>query len=544
MATCARLTSPPRRGHNAVMSQPSKKPKPRRRWFQFSLRTLLAVMTLAAGLAVAWRIYVEPYRQQRQTMKLIEHLGGSYQTVAAPGWLRTLFGQDFQNITLVNLADCDTPAAYLGQVAALPALETLVVGGQEFTDEHLRPLHRVSTLRGLVLDSTDVTVAAIDALRKSLPHVDVYQSQRRTIAELKTQRVILDGDWNASHPRLQQLLGKEWFFEPVHAQLFHIPKDSDVALLARLPQLRALELTGLQLVDDDLVPLRRLGQLQELYVTQTHITDAGLAHLDAFPQLKKIALNDTHVSSAGLAHLARLTELEELELGTTKVDDEGLVHVKQLSKLRRLSLFNTRVTDAGMTHLKEMTQLRELNLVLTQVSDAGLAHLTGLTQLEVLFLGEQITDEGLIALEGLTQLRRLGLGSNKITDAGLLRLTNLRQLRELSLGGNRVGDAGLDVLKQLADLERIDLDGSAVTDHGLRHLSSLKSLRVLGLRRTSVSDIGLVHLKKLSKLENLWLEMTKVTATGVDDLRQALPKCQISASTLPTPAPPAPPDSR
>ena len=31
--------------------------KPRRRWFQFSLRTLLIVVTLAAGLLVAWRAY-------------------------------------------------------------------------------------------------------------------------------------------------------------------------------------------------------------------------------------------------------------------------------------------------------------------------------------------------------------------------------------------------------------------------------------------------------------------------------------------------------
>ena len=38
--------------------------KPRRRWFQFSLRTLLIVVTLVAGLLVAWRVYVEPYRRE------------------------------------------------------------------------------------------------------------------------------------------------------------------------------------------------------------------------------------------------------------------------------------------------------------------------------------------------------------------------------------------------------------------------------------------------------------------------------------------------
>ncbi len=39
-------------------------PKPRCRWFQFSLRSLLIAVTLVAGLLVAWRVYVEPYRRQ------------------------------------------------------------------------------------------------------------------------------------------------------------------------------------------------------------------------------------------------------------------------------------------------------------------------------------------------------------------------------------------------------------------------------------------------------------------------------------------------
>ena len=44
---------------------------PRRRWFQFSLRTLLVVVTLVAGLLVAWRVYVEPYRRQRETERIL-----------------------------------------------------------------------------------------------------------------------------------------------------------------------------------------------------------------------------------------------------------------------------------------------------------------------------------------------------------------------------------------------------------------------------------------------------------------------------------------
>src|SRR5262245_55767647 len=150
------------------MSQPGEpRPKrPARRWFQYSLRTLLGVVTLAVGLTMGWRSYIEPYQRQRRTLQLIEQLGGTYQTAEAPRWLRRLNGEDFQNITVVNLADCDRPDDYIDAVAALPALETLVVGGLAFTDDHLRRLGRSATLRNLVLDSTGVSDEAIAKLAR------------------------------------------------------------------------------------------------------------------------------------------------------------------------------------------------------------------------------------------------------------------------------------------------------------------------------------------------------------------------------------------
>ena len=156
-------------------------PKPRRRWFQFSLRTLLIVVTLVAGLLLAWRVYVEPYRRQRETMKLIEELGGKYTLEPADKWLRWLYGDDFRNIVLVDVADCDEPEKYIEQVASLQKLETLVVGGRTFNDEHLSNLKRLATLSGLVLDSTSVTDDGVEALKQTLTELAIHKSQRRAI---------------------------------------------------------------------------------------------------------------------------------------------------------------------------------------------------------------------------------------------------------------------------------------------------------------------------------------------------------------------------
>src|SRR5262245_42342530 len=90
-----------------------------RRWYQFRLRTIFVGMVVLGGLLVAYRAYIEPYRQQQRAMRLIKDLGGTYEASAAETWQRWLFGSDYQNLTFVNLADCDRVDEYLPHVARL-----------------------------------------------------------------------------------------------------------------------------------------------------------------------------------------------------------------------------------------------------------------------------------------------------------------------------------------------------------------------------------------------------------------------------------------
>ncbi len=85
---------------------PEANAKPRRRWFQFSLRTLLIAVTLVAGLLAAPRVFFEPYRRWRKTIAIIKELGGRHTTESGgPAWMRDWFGDDnFQNITLLDAA--------------------------------------------------------------------------------------------------------------------------------------------------------------------------------------------------------------------------------------------------------------------------------------------------------------------------------------------------------------------------------------------------------------------------------------------------------
>ncbi len=78
-----------------------------------------------------------------------------------------------------------------------------------------------------------------------------------------------------------------------------------------------------------------------------------------------------------------------------------------------------------------------------------------------------------------------------------------RNVHAVYLGDTQITDAELDQLKWLRDLEGPDLPD------------------------TQVTDAGLEHLQGLTRLEWLHLFGTQVTDAGVNDLKRALPNCNV-----------------
>jgi hypothetical protein len=340
------------------MSQSSETGRrPRRRWYQYSLRMLLGLMTLAVGVLVGWRAYVEPYARQRQTMILIERLGGTYQTAEAPKWLRRLYGDDFQNVTVVSLTDCDHPDQYIEAISALPAVETLAVGGLEFTDAHLERLAGLSALRGLLLDSTSVSDEAIAVCRRRLSRAEVHLSQRRALEALRRTgacEILVNQDRQPVMPTsLSRVVSPDLLEEATHLVAFG-PRLDDEALahVACLRSLRLLKLDFTRVGDEGLARVRELTQLEMLYLYGTRVTDAGLKHVAQLRALRRLDLGGTRVSDEGLVHLRGLSELEELALARARLSDAGLAHLESL-RLRRLELVRTAVTAEGVARLKE-----------------------------------------------------------------------------------------------------------------------------------------------------------------------------------------------
>jgi hypothetical protein len=200
----------------------------RRRWFQYSLRTLFVVSILVAlGIVTAWKECIEPYQRERQLAMIVAELGGTVSTEAAgPAWLQPLLPAGQTNVVtgisispLVELRDfsidrSDRPLTkdLIQRIGAAPGLRTLGLRHGNLSDADVASLARSTSIERIDLAYTPIT-------------------------------------------------------------------DRGAGYLRGLSSLRCVRLDGTRITDASLTVLATLPDLELLALNQTHVTSAGL---DAF----------------------------------------------------------------------------------------------------------------------------------------------------------------------------------------------------------------------------------------------------------------------
>ena len=139
-------------------------PKPKRRWFQFRLRTLMVFVTLCAVVCSWFAVKMQQARRQREAVEAIQNAGGTaryYYEVGpdglfmddaeppGPAWLRDVLGIDFFS-DVFNV-----------RFLAQPRRETTASGGMEHM-EVMEYLARLTKLRRLFLYDVEVTDAGLE----------------------------------------------------------------------------------------------------------------------------------------------------------------------------------------------------------------------------------------------------------------------------------------------------------------------------------------------------------------------------------------------
>lgn len=176
--------------------------KPKRRWYQFSLRTLLVFMLLFS-IGMSWfAVKLQQARKQREIVQVITELGGgvSYdygleafpsptsgrRKLPQPLWLVRLLGRDFfVDVDGVHFYDNVDPKdfdALFEQLKQLPELRRLVIRNSPVTDAELEHLKGLTSLKRLSLVDALVTDAGLEHL-KGLTKLKFLELRRTDVSD-------------------------------------------------------------------------------------------------------------------------------------------------------------------------------------------------------------------------------------------------------------------------------------------------------------------------------------------------------------------------
>ena len=250
--------------------------------------------------------------------------------------------------------------------------------------------------------------------------------------------------------------------------------DDLLERVSHLEHVRVLRLGGSKaLTDAGVAHLARMTELRELDLGGCPVTDRSMEVLGRLPNLERIGLWRTGITDAGMKALARGERLERVDLAWTATGDGAL---QAFAAKERLTHFRSgdHVTDAGLAVLHDYPVFKnwkggEVALHLTS-ADVGP---------NMLFLRGSFTDNGLAKLVGLDGLFGLNVDDSHlaITAAGLAPLVGLPHLGFLAF------DA---------------------TDEAMAHIGAMPALRFLMCQDTNAGDEGFVALSRSRTLQYIW----------------------------------------
>ena len=130
-------------------------PKPKLRWYQFSLRTVFAIMTL---FGILLGLAADRARKREQALRTVRELGGTvFFNYDAPGWVHQFLGDNwFSSIVGIDLSPTGATDVDLEQCK------------EELTD--------IDTLAWIRFSGTEVTEAGVKEFYQAFPEVTIYYS--------------------------------------------------------------------------------------------------------------------------------------------------------------------------------------------------------------------------------------------------------------------------------------------------------------------------------------------------------------------------------
>lgn len=341
--------------------------------------------------------------------------------------------------------------------------------------------------------------------------------------------------------------------------------DDGVLQLARMPQLRELELGGVRspLTDRALAVLPHLVELRSFSAGWSpHFTDAGVANLAFCEHLERVNLMGTATGDGAIQALAGKRNLRHLKTGRLvsdagipllhdiphfktwdgvvgefdlmsfdsggtdlmldgPVSARGFARIAGLDGLYGLSFFwhTTGMTGDALAPLHTLANLAFLGCQGALCDDAAMRHIAVIPRLRMLMgQGTVATDDGFKVLSHSPSIEYLwGRECPNLTGRGFAALADMRALKGVAVSCKRVDDAALATLPRFPALNALmPMD---VPDEGFRHVGQCLGLeRLWCMYCRDTGDRATEHLASLPSLRSYYAGDTRITDRSLEIL--------------------------
>jgi ankyrin repeat protein len=187
--------------------------------------------------------------------------------------------------------------------------------------------------------------------------------------------------------------------------------DDAMQRIAALPRLRMLMCQDTQATDAGFAALSRSSSIEHIWGRRGHkLTRPGFEALSRMPALRGLAVSCMNLDDEALSALPRFPALRELV--PIQVPDEGFRHVGRCEQLEALwCMYCGDTGDVATELIAGLRQLRTYYAGRTRITDRSLEILGGIDALERVELWHcpRVTDAGLPFLAKLPRLREVAL---------------------------------------------------------------------------------------------------------------------------------------
>ena len=523
-------------------SSDARNTRPRRRWYQFSIWSMLVLLTLVCVAAAYWRRMVTAYEGQATAAEEITKLRGWVTSEpAVPEWMRWLpLADRCKKVVAVNLQERDFDEGSLQPLARLPDVRRLYLARSSISNKDLEYVGKLRNLRRLSLWRTDISNEGLKQLEglAELRLLDIHGNRFLDEESLKCLR-----HW----PKLSLLIHDF----PV--------TERGLQLLAAHPNTPVTQLWASRVSDrglDDLVKLQRIerltvelecGRKQMMRLAQLQqlrrLTVLGRLELPvvklqaAMPNLKDVELR--RLSDVGFSELAsrwgeRAQDLEVhgTYLWSAETFDRDPVHVT-ITQREPLLKIEAELKPITWEDIRRFRKLEEVTIEGNGFDGAQLAHLRELPRLTELHLRVHLDAETMRMIGQLGGLQRLDLSGYKVALSPLEPdacdpLGSLDELQTFTAAVTRMQDRHLHFLRDCQKLRRVYLWDLGITGETLSRLSEAPRLEeLLAFNCHQLRNEDLEHLKSFKNLRTCWIDGGYIYRSAMDSILQHLPSLDM-----------------